>query len=183
MQITKEMTIGEVVNIHPEAATIMLKYGLHCVGCAVNPFESIESGCLGHGMDGETINNLVTDLNKITSKTKESDVKIITLTDFAYEKFLQFMKEEKKNGYGVRVSAIINKNSEVEYNLEFADRPKNSEKVVEENRIKFFIEGDVLNTVSGIKIDYVDDETGSGFKIEKNSESAGGCGTGCGCAG
>ena len=181
MQITKDMTIGEVVNIHPEAATIMLKYGLHCVGCAVNPFESIESGCLGHGMDGETINNLVTDLNKITNKTKKSTDKIITLTDFAHEKFLQFMKEEGKNCYGVRVSAVINQNSTIEYNLEFADRPKNSEKVIEENGIKFFVESDVLNTVSGIEIDYVDNETGSGFKIDKHTESTGGCGTGCGC--
>ncbi len=179
MQITKEMTIGEVVNIHPEAATIMLKYGLHCVGCAVNPFESIENGCLGHGMDSETINNLVADLNKKAVDKKENENKI-NLTDFAREKFLQFMKEERKDDYGIRVGVVINNEGTIEYSLDFADHPAPSEERIEGNGIKFFVERDVLSVVNGVEIDYINDERGSGFKIEKTSGS-GGCGSGCGC--
>ena len=40
-KVTKDMTIGEVVRKYPAAAEIMLSYGLHCVGCHVNPFETI----------------------------------------------------------------------------------------------------------------------------------------------
>ncbi|MDP2717968.1 MAG: DUF1858 domain-containing protein, partial [Candidatus Micrarchaeota archaeon] len=48
--ITKDMTIGEVVQSHPQAVDIMLSRGFHCVGCHVSPYETIEQGAKGHGM-------------------------------------------------------------------------------------------------------------------------------------
>tara|TARA_Y100000310_G_C20170362_1_gene573376 strand:+ start:73 stop:291 length:219 start_codon:yes stop_codon:yes gene_type:complete len=51
--ITKETTIGELVERHPKAAEVLMEYGLHCIGCHVSPFESIEQGFKGHGVDGE----------------------------------------------------------------------------------------------------------------------------------
>ena len=62
--ITKEMKMGEVVEGWIEVAEIMMAYGLHCIGCHVNPFESIEAGCYGHGMSPETISQLVKELNE-----------------------------------------------------------------------------------------------------------------------
>ena len=49
--ITKDMPIGEVVERYPEAAEVLTAYGLHCVGCHVSPFETVEQGALGHGME------------------------------------------------------------------------------------------------------------------------------------
>ncbi len=181
MTITKDMAIGEVVNKYPEAATVMLKYGLHCVGCAVNPFESIESGCLGHGMDEKTISSLVTELNDFAKEEKPKNKNGITLTDFAHKKFVQFMKEEKKWDWGVRLNAIINEGGIIEYGMDFALRPEASEEIIENHGIKFFVERDIINVIDGIEIDYINDESGQGFKIEKTKDSAGGCGTGCGC--
>ena len=34
-KINKNMTLGEVVEKYPETAEVMLKYGLHCVGCHI----------------------------------------------------------------------------------------------------------------------------------------------------
>jgi len=58
--ITKEMPIGDVVRQHPETIEVFSKHGLHCIGCAVASFESIEEGAMVHGIDIEA---LVKDLN------------------------------------------------------------------------------------------------------------------------
>ena len=68
MTITKETTIEEVVKQYPETMMVFMKHGLHCVGCHVSSFESIEEGAMAHGVD---VDILVADLNKVTSSRKE----------------------------------------------------------------------------------------------------------------
>lgn len=60
--ITREMPIGDVVRQHPETIEVFSRHGLHCIGCAIASFESIEEGAMVHGIDIEA---LVTDLNAI----------------------------------------------------------------------------------------------------------------------
>jgi len=67
MSITKDNTIEEVVTKHPETMMVFMKHGLHCVGCHVSAFESIEEGAMAHGIN---VDALVSDLNKVTSKKK-----------------------------------------------------------------------------------------------------------------
>ncbi len=67
MTITKDMTIESVVTQYPETMMVFMKHGLHCVGCHVSAFESIEEGAMAHGID---VDALVADLNKVTSKKK-----------------------------------------------------------------------------------------------------------------
>ena len=64
MTITKETTIEAVVKQYPETMIIFMNHGLHCVGCHVSAFESIEEGAIAHGID---VDILVTDLNKVIS--------------------------------------------------------------------------------------------------------------------
>ncbi len=59
--ISKDMLIGEVVKKYPESIGIMLEHGLHCVGCHVATWETIEQGAIGHGID---VNKLVRDINE-----------------------------------------------------------------------------------------------------------------------
>jgi hybrid cluster-associated redox disulfide protein len=58
--ITKEMTIGEVVEKFPQSVEVFLRHGLMCFGCAVARFENVEQGARAHGIDVEA---LITDLN------------------------------------------------------------------------------------------------------------------------
>lgn len=67
MTITKEMTIEEVVSQYPETMMIFMRHGLHCVGCHVSAFESIEEGALAHGIN---VDALVSDLNKVIAMRK-----------------------------------------------------------------------------------------------------------------
>lgn len=60
MNITKNMTIQEVVEKNPDSIKVFQEHGLHCIGCAVARFENIEQGALAHGID---VNALINDLN------------------------------------------------------------------------------------------------------------------------
>ena len=59
MQVHKDMIIAEVIEKIPKAAEIMAKHGLHCVGCSVNVFETIEMGAKGHGLTDEEIQSII----------------------------------------------------------------------------------------------------------------------------
>lgn len=62
--INKDMTIAEAVQNHPETAFVMMKHGLHCVGCHVASWETIEQGAMGHGMDDKGVKAMVDEMNK-----------------------------------------------------------------------------------------------------------------------
>ncbi len=59
--ITKDVLIGEVIKKYPQSVEIMLEHGMHCVGCHVALWETLEQGASGHGIN---INRLVDNLNK-----------------------------------------------------------------------------------------------------------------------
>lgn len=55
MKINKEMTIGELLEVEPEKADILLEAGMHCLGCPASQAESIEEACEVHGIDVEEL--------------------------------------------------------------------------------------------------------------------------------
>lgn len=63
MPVTRRDNLGEIVKKHPKAAEIMSGYGLHCIGCMVAHYESLEDGCRAHGMDDEKIDKMVDEIN------------------------------------------------------------------------------------------------------------------------
>ena len=54
-QITKEMTIGEILRANPEGAPILMEAGMHCLGCPSAQGESLEEAAMVHGMDIEDL--------------------------------------------------------------------------------------------------------------------------------
>ena len=64
-KISKDMRLAEVIMQHPETVPVFQKHGLHCIGCAVAAYESLEQGARAHGIDPDT---LVRDLNKVLKK-------------------------------------------------------------------------------------------------------------------
>jgi len=63
--ITKDMSIGEIVEQYPETVPVFMSHGLGCIGCAIAQFETLEEGAMAHGIDVEV---LVQDLNKSVKK-------------------------------------------------------------------------------------------------------------------
>ncbi|HXK52692.1 DUF1858 domain-containing protein [Candidatus Nomurabacteria bacterium] len=64
-KVTKETNLGELVMEYPEAAEVLLDYGLHCVGCFANTFDTIEMGAKIHGMGDEEIAELIERVNEV----------------------------------------------------------------------------------------------------------------------
>lgn len=70
-KITKKTTIGDAVSKHFETAKVMLKYGLHCVGCHVAAWETIEQGAKRHGLDDKEIDKMVLEMNEAVIEDKK----------------------------------------------------------------------------------------------------------------
>ena len=73
-KVDKNMTLGEVVQKYPKSAEIMMKYGLHCIGCHVAAWETIEQGAQVHGMDRKEVDKMVEEINSAISKDKKQPV-------------------------------------------------------------------------------------------------------------
>jgi len=63
-EITKDMTLGAVVTKFPPAAQVMMKYGLHCIGCQVATWETVEQGAKAHGMPDEKLDEMLVEMNE-----------------------------------------------------------------------------------------------------------------------
>jgi len=61
MAITKDMIIREVITARPDAAEILMAYGMGCVGCPGSQMESLEEAAAVHGMN---LDELIAALNK-----------------------------------------------------------------------------------------------------------------------
>ena len=59
MEITKDMTIGEIIVNKPEVAPILMEAGMHCLGCPSAQSETLEEAAMVHGMD---IDNLMSQI-------------------------------------------------------------------------------------------------------------------------
>lgn len=64
MKITKKSKIIEVINSNEKAGEILFNAGLSCVGCSMISYETLEQGCLAHGMTKKDIDKLIEELNK-----------------------------------------------------------------------------------------------------------------------
>ena len=55
MMITRETLIGEILEINPELAKILLDAGMHCIGCPASAGETLEEACAVHGIDVDAV--------------------------------------------------------------------------------------------------------------------------------
>jgi hybrid cluster-associated redox disulfide protein len=60
-QITKDMIIGDILDLDPETAPYFLEMGMHCLGCPSSRGETLGEACEVHGIDPDGI------LNKLNS--------------------------------------------------------------------------------------------------------------------
>lgn len=65
--ITKEMSIGQVLNIHRGTARILLEFGMHCLGCPASQMESLADACAVHGTN---VDELVHQLNEFLAEAE-----------------------------------------------------------------------------------------------------------------
>ena len=54
-KITKKMTFAEILEKNPEARNPLLEKGMHCMGCPMAQMETLEEGCIAHGIDPDKV--------------------------------------------------------------------------------------------------------------------------------
>ena len=54
-KVTKSMLIGELLTVDPYIAPILMRAGMHCLGCPSSQTESLEEAAMVHGMDIEAL--------------------------------------------------------------------------------------------------------------------------------
>ena len=62
-QVTKQMLIGQLINLNPNIAPILMRAGMHCLGCPSARNETLGQACAVHGFNAdelaEKINNFL----------------------------------------------------------------------------------------------------------------------------
>lgn len=53
--ITKETTIGDILQIKPDAVPVLMEIGMHCIGCPSSIGETIEQAAMVHGVDADVL--------------------------------------------------------------------------------------------------------------------------------
>lgn len=54
-EITKDMLIMDIIAKNPDAADVLLDFGMHCVTCMAAAGETLEEACEVHGLDADTV--------------------------------------------------------------------------------------------------------------------------------
>lgn len=55
MEISKTMTIEEILNTDRGIANILMASGMHCLGCVMASGENLEQACAVHGIDADQL--------------------------------------------------------------------------------------------------------------------------------
>ena len=61
VNITKEMTMGELLSIDRGVAVVLMNAGMHCIGCPSSVGESLEEACMVHGIE---VDELLKNINE-----------------------------------------------------------------------------------------------------------------------
>ena len=125
-----------------------------CGGCSTNP-----------------------ELKEVEQKEIPHGSVIVTLSSDAASKVKEFMTEEKKAGYALRIMVVPGGCAGYQYGLDFEQKARGDDIVLEQHGVKMLIDKKSAGHLVGTIIDFVDSLQGSGFKISNpNAQSTCGCG-------
>jgi iron-sulfur cluster assembly protein len=104
---------------------------------------------------------------------------MINVTENAITEVKKFMASEgmETSSAGLRVRVLPGGCSGYQYALDVEDAPAQTDKILETNGLKLFVDSFSLQLLEGVEIDYVSTVMGSGFTF-KNPNSTGSCGCG-----
>ena len=60
-KVSKDMLIGQLLQIDANIAPILMRAGMHCLGCPSSQMESLEEADMVHGLDVDVLVNQIND--------------------------------------------------------------------------------------------------------------------------
>ena len=64
-KVSKDMLIGQILQIDANIAPILMRAGMHCLGCPSSQMETIEEAAMVHGIEPDA---LVKEINDFLAK-------------------------------------------------------------------------------------------------------------------
>ena len=61
MKISKDMTIGEQIRLDQNIIAILMRAGMHCIGCPSAQGESLAEAAMVHGIDADVLEAQIND--------------------------------------------------------------------------------------------------------------------------
>ena len=55
MKVTPDMTIGELIRLDENIVPVLMRAGMHCIGCPSAQGESLAEAAMVHGIDPDTL--------------------------------------------------------------------------------------------------------------------------------
>jgi hybrid cluster-associated redox disulfide protein len=160
--IHKEMNIGEVVEKYPETVSVMMSYGLHCIGCHVSLYESIEQGSLAHGMNSSDIGKMIKDMNNVREKFAKTP---FIISEKAAKKIKELAKGKE---FGLRIAINMEAEfGESRFLLSLENKPKQNEKTISADGVNIFIDEETLKYAKGCTINFIKEGKTEGFTMNR----------------
>ena len=60
-RLTKNTSIGELLQLDPDIANVLTGIGMHCIGCPSSQGESLEEAAMVHGLDADMLVDQIND--------------------------------------------------------------------------------------------------------------------------
>ena len=60
-KITKDIIISDLLNVDQFMIDILMRAGMHCIGCPSSQGETLEEACLVHGIDPDQLVDQIND--------------------------------------------------------------------------------------------------------------------------
>ena len=152
-RLRRELTIGDVLEQYPDAAPLLTEKGIHCVGCHVSPFETLEEGFRSHGMSEEEIDTTLADVNEKLDhvmKNKPARAPTVCSADPSLEvscgavaKVLELLKKEGKDTTktALRIAVLPGGCSGMTYDFSFdSDGKQADDNVIEKDGLTVLVD-------------------------------------------
>ncbi len=109
---------------------------------------------------------------------------MINISDAAAEKIAHILKEENKEGWGLRLF-LDSGGCCPSLGLDLTETEQDGDETVEHNGIKVFLSKEVIPSVQGMTLEFIDNGEQQGFGLTggQPSEGESSCGPGCSTCG
>lgn len=61
-KVTKDMLIGQLLQVDANIAPILMRAGMHCLGCPSSQMETIEQAAMVHGIEPQELVDRLNDV-------------------------------------------------------------------------------------------------------------------------
>lgn len=59
--VSKDMIISELIEVDSNIIAILMRAGMHCIGCPASQGESLEEAAMVHGLDADLLVDQIND--------------------------------------------------------------------------------------------------------------------------